>query len=389
MLIADRGNQRVRRLSSGGTASTVAGNGLYRMPSDGIPAQQGFLDSPTGIALTPSGRLLIADQQANAIRAVSAQGTLASLAGSSRVGGYTIDGLPGNSSLLNVPYGVATGPDGSIYYSEAGNHLVRRISPSGSINTVAGTYLFEQGGYGGDGGLAVQAVLNVPLGLAIDSQANLFISDALNSRIRKVTSRGIISTVAGTGKPGFSGDGGSGISAQLYVPTGLAIDSRDNLYIADEGNHRIRKLTPSGIITTVAGNGSNLPPNGEGGLAINANVPDPRFIAADPFGNIYYSETSYDIVRKIDANGTISTVAGNGQIGSSGDGGLAVGASLSNPSGLAVDATGLLYIADSGNNRIRTVLTNFPILIASPTALTLSATSGPTTLVNRSRLPRH
>jgi uncharacterized protein (TIGR03437 family) len=236
---------------------------------------------------------------------------------------------------------------GNLYIADTNNHRIRKITPGGAISTVAGN---GNPSYSGDGGPATSAQLSNPWSVAVDSAGNLYIADKNIHRIRKVTPGGIISTVAGNGSAGYSGDSGPATSAQLNFPEGVAVDSVGNLYIADTRNSRVRKVTSGGIISTVAGGGAfNL---GDGGPAIGANL-GPAGVAVDRAGNLYIADTDNQRIRRVTPGGTISTVAGNGISGYSGDGGPAGSAQLNNPAGVAVDSAGKLYIADSVNNAIR------------------------------------
>jgi hypothetical protein len=243
------------------------------------------------------------------------------------------------------------------------NTLVN-YAQTGYITTFAGTGAL---GYSGDGGPAVEARLNAPIGVIADAAGNIYISDFGTNVIRKVSSTGIISTVAGNGTSGYMGDGGPATAAGLQEPEGMAVDATGNLYIADDRNNVIRKVTPAGIITTIAGNGygSGIPAfcnggyNGDGIAATAAELNNPEFIAIDAAGNIYFSDHCNSIVRKVDNAGIITTFAGMyDSIGFSGDGGPANLAKLSRVDGLALDASGNLYIADQGNNVIRKVTTS-------------------------------
>ena len=220
------------------------------------------------------------------------------------------------------------------------------------IKTVAGNGTY---GYSGDGGIADSAKLNSPFGVAVDASGNLFIADEYNKVIRKVSTNGIITTVAGNGTYGYSGDGGSATSAKLNYPTGVAVDASGNLFIADEENHRIRKVSTSGVITTVAGNGTKGY-NGDGGIADSAELYYPTGVAVDASGNLFIADYNNHRILKVSTNGITTTVAGNGTPGYSGDGGSADSAELYYPSGVAVDASGNLFIADLNNNRIREVI---------------------------------
>src|SRR5208282_1432049 len=225
------------------------------------------------------------------------------------------------------------------------------LPPNGIITTVAGN---GTAGYSGDGGAATNAKLYWPSGVAVDATGNLFIADYVNNRVREVGANGIITTVAGGGSNGL-GDGGAATNAELYYPAGVAVDATGSLFIADEGSQRIRKVGSNGIITTVAGNGTQGY-SGDGGAATNAELYLPTGVAVDASGNLFIVDSGNNVIRKVGTNGIIATVAGNGTGGYSGDGGAATTAELSFPKGVAVDATGNLFIADYYNNRIRKVV---------------------------------
>jgi sugar lactone lactonase YvrE len=236
------------------------------------------------------------------------------------------------------------------------------FAQSGVISTVAGN---GTAGFSGDGGPATSAQLYNPYGVAVDTAGNLFIADATNNRVRKVTPGGVISTVAGNGTGGYSGDGGPATAAQLYSPTGVAVDTAGNLFIADPGNYRVRKVTPGGVIGTVAGNGYQGH-SGDGGPATAAQLYYPYGVAVDTAGDLFIADTNNYRVRKVTPGGVISTVAGNGTPGFSGDGGPATSAWLYMPFGVAVDTAGNLFIADYGNNRIRKVTLEASVSIFFP-----------------------
>ena len=212
----------------------------------------------------------------------------------------------------------------------------------------------HSGTFTGDSGPAVEARLYAPKGVAVDAAGNLYIADVGNHRIRRVDPSGIITTIAGIGERGFAGDGGPAIEARLYAPKGVAVDAAGNLYIADTRNQRIRRVDPSGIITTIAGTGERSFA-GDDGPAVEARLDHPFGVAVDAAGNLYIADTFNQRIRRVDPSGTISTFAGTGIFGFSGDGGPAVEARLDNPTGVAVDAAGNLYIADQQNHRIRRV----------------------------------
>ena len=343
LYIADSGNLRVRRVS-GGTITTVAGNGTTGFSGDGGPATSASL-SPDGLALDSAGNLYISDYANNRIRKVSG-GTIATVAGNGKAG-FSGDGGPATSASLNDPAGVAIDSAGNLYISDSSNKRIRKVTGT-TIATVAGNGNL---GFSGDGGPATSASLNMPAGVAADSAGNVYVADSGNSRIRRVSS-GTIATAAGNGSYKFSGDGGPATSASLNSPSGTAVDSAGNLYIADPGNQRIRKVS-SGTITTVAGNGF-IEYSGDGGPATSASLSGPEGVAVDSAGNLYIADSVNNRIRKV-SGGTITTVAGNGATGFSGDGGPATSASLFNPYGVAVDSAGNLYIADTNNNRVRKV----------------------------------
>ncbi|MGH8905996.1 MAG: NHL repeat-containing protein [Egibacteraceae bacterium] len=269
---------------------------------------------------------------------------------------------PATATQLTNPIGLAVDAAGNLYIADTFNHQVRRLDlRSGMITTVAGSGVQ---GPSGDGGLATAAQLDRPLGLAVATGGNLYIADSGNHRVRRVDRSGIITTVAGSGIVGFSGDGGPAAAAQLRGPLGLAVDTGDNLYIADSGNHRVRKVDFSGVITTVAGS-DVVGFSGDGGPAAAAQFVGPVGLAVDGDGNLYIADTDPNLedtrntdanrVRRVDPSGIITTVAGIGPYGFSGDGGPATAARFDGPWGLAVDADGDLYIADLGNSRVRRV----------------------------------
>lgn len=279
---------------------------------------------------------------------------ISTIAGNSSVApGYSGDGGAASASLLNHPASVATDAAGNIYVADFANHVVRKISTSGIITTFAGN---GTAGYTGDGAAATAAMLSGPTGLATDVAGNLYIADAVGNVIRRVSATGVISTFAGTGSGGYSGDLGAATAAQISSAYGVATDNLGNVYIADYGNEVIRKVT-AGIITTIAGTAGSGGYTGDGGAATAALLNTPTDVIADALGNIYIADNGNHVVRKINALGTISTIAGNGTSGSFGNGVAATTAELSNPYGVAVDGAGNVYVADQNNNLIRKINT--------------------------------
>ena len=260
---------------------------------------------------------------------------------------------------LVLPTAIVFDAQGNLYFAETGNHVVRRFSVAGVITTVAGNGVQ---GFSGDGGPAIAAELDSPAGLTMDASGNLFIADSHNHRVREVAAAtGVITTIAGTGAAGFSGDGGLATAARLDLPTALAVDAAGNVYVADTDNHRVRRIaTATGVMTTVAGNGVEGFA-GDNGMATAASIDSPNGLAVDGAGNLYLADTHNGRVRQVSAaTGLISTVAGVGYVGGdvqafSGDGGAAKTAGLALPRGLTIDAAGNLYVADSANHRIRRI----------------------------------
>ncbi len=356
LLVVDTGSNRVRKVDAAtGIIQTVVGNGYPGYSGDGGSAISAQLMAPTGIVVDGAGNYYIADFFNHRVRRVAAAtGIISTMVG---VGtqGLSGDNGPAGAAQLMGPYGTAVDTAGNVYIADTFNNRIRKIEAlTGIIRTVAGTGAL---GYSGDNGPAKAAGLSMPEAVVSDPSGNLFVCDTANHRIRRIDAvNGIITTVAGNGNQGYSGDNGPGTSASLNVPTGLAFDTAGNLLIADSGNHRVRRLSLSGgVIDTVAGDG-NGGFSGDNAPAASASLLEPAGIAVDSAGNLYIADTRNQRIRKVAAsNGLITTVAGTGQPGYSGDGGPAVSASLEGPKGVAVDARGNLFIADTLNARIRRV----------------------------------
>ena len=341
------GGLGIGKVDSTGTITTIAGTGGYGFGGDGGPASQARFHYPAGIAVDVAGNLYIADSGNHRIRKVDATGTITTIAGRT----FSGDGGPASQAQLSEPEGVAADRAGNLYISDSNNHRIRKVDFAGTITTIAGT---GESGFSGDGGPASQAQLFYPRGVAVDGLGNLYIADTANHRIRKVDFAGTITTIAGTGRYGFGGDGGPASQAQLREPEGVAVDEAGNLYIADLFNDRIRKVDFAGTITTIAGTGE-YGFGGDGGPASQAQLRHPRGVAVDGLGNLYISDSNNDRIRKVDFAGTITTIAGTGERGFSGDGGPASQAQFFHPRGVAVDGAGNLYIVDQHNNRVRKV----------------------------------
>jgi len=352
LFIADAANNRIRQVAAGsGIITTVAGSGSDSI-DDGSPATSAQLQTPTGVAVDAAGNLFIADADDNRIRQVTAATGIITTAAGTGGPGFSGDGGPATSVKLSTPTGVAIDAAGNLFIADADDHRIRQVAPGGNISTVAGT---GTAGFFGDDGLATTAQLQTPTGVAVDAAGNLFIADADNNRIRRVAAdTGIITTVAGTGRAGFSGDGGLATAAQLQTPTGIAVDAAGDLFIADAANNRIRRVAADGIITTFTGTGV-AGFSGDEGAATAAELNFPYYVALDAAGNLYIADQGNFRIRQVAADGIITTVAGTGHAGFSGDGDSATSARLSVPYGVALDAAGNLYIADQGNFRIRRV----------------------------------
>jgi len=406
IFIADSFGDRIRRIGIGtGKITTVAGVGQYGYNGEGIKATTTAMGFPRGLVVNAAGEFWYSDPGNNRVRMVNASNIVNTVAGNG-FAGYSGDGGPATSAQVNQPNGLALDASGNLYFSDAGNNVVRMVDGSGNIHTIAGT---GTAGFSGDGGPATSANLDSPHGLAFDTTGNLYIVDALNNRVRIVTGLGTgtvtINTYAGTGGTAENGDGGLATSASvgfprgvlvangtLYIstagqariravnltskvintvagstagydgdgnpplnsmflaPTGLMMDSKGELLVVDTGNDRVRKLnaTDTSVSTSIGGF------VGDGGIATNGCLNSPENVAFDPSGNFYVAEGNGNRIREVSA-GNISTLAGTGVTGYSGDSGAANAAKINAPQGVAADRFGNVYIADNGNNVIRVV----------------------------------
>lgn len=362
-------------IPASGVINTIAGTGTSGYSGDAGAATSAKIFYPNGVAVDTNGNVYIADSANNVIRKITAStGDISTVAGTGR-GGYSGDGGPATSAKLLYPQAVAVDSVGNLYIADTDNSCIRKVTAStGYISTIAG---YGVAGSGGDGGPATNARLDLPMGIAVDSQGNVYISDYENNYVRKVSvNTQTISAYAGYqytySNPGtYSGDNIAATSAELSSPLGLAIDSSGNLFIADSANQRIRAVYASGSIPnvsspiagriyTVAGNGTGGF-SGNGGSATSAKIYNPSGVAVDPAGNLYIADSNNQRIRLVlHSNGYISTVAGNGTSGFSGDGGAATSAEMGQPGengvpAVAVDGAYNIYIADEVNNRIRAV----------------------------------
>ncbi len=326
--------------------STVAGTGTAGFSGDGGPATAAAINGPYDVAFDPAGNLYFSDAYNNRIRKIDATGKITTLAGTGvETGGMTGDGGAATAAQVVAPWGIAADGSGNVLFADS--NCVRRVDALGTITTIAGNATYD---YAGDGGPATDARFRGPHGLVLGSTGELYLADCGNYRVRRISAAGRVETVAGNGTRGFSGDGGPATAANLREAYGVALDSSGNLYIADSISAYVRKVAPSGIITTIAGTGGSPGYAGDGGSALAAKLDTPADVAVDSAGNVYIADYGNRRIRKVSVDGTISTIAGGGSV--VGDGGAATAASIA-PYGLAIDAAGALYIADVGNHRIR------------------------------------
>lgn len=384
--VADTGNHRVRHVDSGGALTTVAGTGTGGYSGDGAAATAAQLNSPVSVAVAGSD-LFVADRANGRVRRIDSAGTITSAAGppdlasptavaagsggvlvvdedvsrlmvlppgggvsilaGSGIAGFGGDGGPPAAAMFAGPVGVAE-LNGTAYVADAGNSRVRAVAAT--VSTVAG----NGPGASGNGALARDAQLALPRSVAVDAAGSVYVADAAASQVRRISPAGVISAFAGTGVPGDGGDGAAAAAAQLQSPVAVAVDASGNVYVADSSANRVRRVSPSGTITAFAGTGANGS-GGDGGAATAAQLSRPGGLAVDPGGNVYVADTGNNRVRRVSPSGTISAFAGSGTPGFAGDGGAATAAKMSAPIGLAVGADASVYVADSANDRVRRV----------------------------------
>ena len=339
-------------------ATVVAGTAFWATrsgpsaPFAVMTSASAAFDHPVAVAVDGSGRVYVID--GNRVRRLSAQAA-PTVAGTG-VQGFSGDGGPATDALLSSPAAIAFDSEGNLYIADAGNNRIRRVGRDGIITTVAG---IGRRGYGGDGGPAALALLNSPAGIAVGFGDSVLVADTGNNRVRMISADGTISTVAGTGEPGYAGDGGVASQAVLNSPQGLAVDAEGNLYIADSFNDRVRKIDLEGVITTIAGDGGQSY-SGDGQPATQTGLnfaTGPlngagQALAVDQEGDLFVADAGNNSVREVDVGGVIRTVAGTGQPGYAGER-VSPHSALDLPLSVAVDSAGMVYIADANNGRVR------------------------------------
>jgi NHL repeat len=359
------------RVQAQATVTTVAGTGVDGSDGDGGPAIAAAINHPRGIAVLRDGSFVFAQPFVPMVRRVTPGGVISRVAGNGTVE-YSGDGGPAIDAELSLAHGVAALPDGGFLIADMGNNRIRRVWPDGRITTVVGNGVF---GYAGDGGPATAASIALPRGVAARPNGELLIPDTTNARVRRVSPQGVITTVAGTGQAGFSGDGGPATAAQLNRPFSVAPLPDGGFLIADLDNNRIRRVAKDGIITTVAGTGTPAF-FGDGGPAIAAAIYQPHAVAVLPDGGFLIADTYNHRVRRVWPNGAITTAAGTGVAGFGGDGPAAT-AALNFPKALAVlpDGSGFL-VGDAVNHRVRLVRMNLRPLLLRVTTPRLKTRAG-------------
>jgi sugar lactone lactonase YvrE len=337
----------------GAIIHSFAGTNIIGYTGDGGIDSSATLAYPISVSIDAHGNVYITDNYDNCVRKVNSLGVITTVAGS-YTSGFIGDGGPATDAKLHAPRGAVADANGNIYIADVDNNRIRKVNTAGIISTFAGT---GNSGYSGDSSAATAARLTTPSGVAVDTKGNVYIADQGNSCIRKVNAAGMITTIAGigaTGYFGYDGDGGAATATRLYLPAAVAVDGIGNVYIADTRNYRIRKVDTFGKITTLGGNGT-AGFNPLNGAAIQASIPSAQGLALDKQGNLYFADAQNNNVREINVKGTITTIAGTGTAGLNGNNIPALTALLNAPSGVAVDSAGDILIADNLNHMVRKV----------------------------------
>lgn len=356
-----------------GSITATAGSGSAT--GDGGPGSSAALTRVAETSVGPDGSVYAVDSLNGRVRKISPNGNITTFAGTANCAALN-DGGPATNAGLCYPDGVFAAADGNVYIADTSNNRIRKVAPNGTITTVAGN---GTSGFSGDNGQATAAQLSFPDDVAVATDGTIYIADSSNSRVRKVTTNGIITTIAGTGTAAYSGDGGPAVSAQLNYPYGIGIGPDNRVYIADSNNNRIRRINQDGTIVTVAGSGTCGGNVGDGGPATASNICYPDGVNVGPDGVIYFPDTGNMRIRRVGLDGTITTVAGNGVYGFNGDGGDPTAAALGDPWSVSVGPDGSLYIADTFNYRVRkisTAVAQAPLLNLSSANVTVNGQQG-------------
>ncbi len=355
LFIADKLKNRVRRMDrTTGIITTVAGTGIAAHTGDGGLATAATFDNPSSIVFDTAGNLYVADTYNSVIRKIAVGTQVVTTVAGGGEYGFVGDGGPALEAHLEGPMDVAVDGSGNVFIADGLLNRIRRVDgATGIITTVAGT---GQAGYSGDGGRAFEAMLDLPAGITLDASDNLLIADANNNRVRKVDGvNGVITTIVGTGEDSLSGDGGPAIGAALSFPSGISVDGADNLFIADDGNGLIRMVdVGTNVITTVAGDGS-FEFSGDGGLSVAAGLNSASDLAIDSGGNLFIADVGNRRIRQVDPRSRIITTVAGGGTDFLGDGSAAAAAVLTNPRDIAFDSAGNLFVVDENNERIRRI----------------------------------
>jgi hypothetical protein len=344
LYVADFNNETIRKITPGGVVTTLAGKAEVMGSADGTGAAARF-SGPSGVATDGAGNVFVADSGNNTIRKITPTGVVTTLAGTAGITGST-DGT-GTAARFWVPQGLATDSSGNVYVADSSNNTIRKITPTGMVTTLAGT----AGVIGSADGTGAAASFDNPDGIATDSVGNVYVGDTLNSTIRKITPAGLVTTLAGT--PGVTGSAdGTGAAARFDTPDGVATDDAGNVYVGDVNGHTIRKITPAGIVTTLAGTAGVT--GSADGTGAAARFYSPSGVATDSAGNVYVADQVNNTIRKITPATVVTTLAGQAWVDGSADG-IGAAALFYYPQGIATDSSGNVYVADTGNDTVRKI----------------------------------